>query len=81
MSYLTAVSETVPATPPVEVLDAVALAATVYERLLEDDREVRFDLDPLTGTLVISLRETSGRRLAALSASDVIDLAAGGSLT
>ena len=66
--------------PPGEVLDAIAVAAAVYEQLAADGREVRFELDR-GGRVCAQLRDMSGRTLANLSAGDVIDLAAGGSLS
>lgn len=65
--------------PPADVLDAIAVAAAVYEQLAMEEREVRFELDD-GGKVTAQLRDLSGRTLATLSAGDVIDLAAGGSL-
>ncbi len=73
-------SDPIPDAPPGDVRDAICVAAAVCERLAADGCEVRFDTDPLTGRLLIVLRELSGRPIARLSAGDVIELAAGGSL-
>ncbi|MGH2914272.1 MAG: hypothetical protein ACRDMX_04715 [Solirubrobacteraceae bacterium] len=69
--------QTVPDSPPEEVLDAIAVAGDVYERLRASGRQVRFELEPDTGWLRASLRDESGRVLARLTAGDVIDLATG----
>lgn len=69
-----------PATPPAEVLDAIAVAAAVYDELAARGEEVRFEIDPGSGRVSAQLHDTSGRTIARLSAGDVIDLAAGGSL-
>ncbi len=70
-------ADSIPDGPPPQVMDAIALAAAVYERMAADGREVRFETDPNSGRLVISLRDARGAALAHLSACDVVDLAAG----
>lgn len=67
----------IPDAPPPDVLDEIAGAARMHDRLTRTGREVRLDLDPVTGRLRVELLGPDGRRLARLSATDVIDMACG----
>ena len=69
----------IPASPPSEVLDAVAAALAAYERLDAAGQRVRFDLDETSGRLLCELTDADGALLRSLSARAVLDLAAGGS--
>jgi len=69
----------VPASPPREVLDQMAVAAQRYESLTSQGRELRFCGDgPATTTL--ELRDRSGALLQRLSLAQAFDLAAGAPL-
>ena len=70
----------IPACPPPEVQDAIARAHAACERLEASGRQVRFDLDEVTGQLALELTDAYGTRLRSLSPRAVLDLAAGAPL-
>jgi hypothetical protein len=70
-------TDDIPASPPPEVLDAIARAHEAYERLEAEGRHVRFDLDEASGRLACELADASGTSLRRLSPRAVLDLAAG----
>jgi hypothetical protein len=67
----------IPASPPPEVLDAIARAHEACERLAATGRHVRFDLDEVSGQLACELTDASGAPLHRLTPRAVLDLAAG----
>jgi hypothetical protein len=69
----------IPASPPPEVLDAIAAAHAACERLDAAGRHVRFNLDETTGRLACELTDGEDARLRDLSPRAVLDLAAGAS--
>jgi len=69
----------IPASPPPEVLDAIAAAHAAYERLDAAGRHVHFDFDETTGRLDCELTDGDGARVRSLSPRAVLDLAAGAS--
>ena len=70
----------IPASPPPEVLDAIARAHEAYERLEASGRHVRFDLNETSRRLAMELTDASGTPLRSLSARAVLELAAGATL-
>jgi hypothetical protein len=70
----------IPASPPREVLDAIARAHAAYERLEASGRHVHFDLNEVSGRLAIELTDASGTPLRGLSPRTVLELAAGAAL-
>jgi hypothetical protein len=72
-----ACSTDIPASPPPEVLDAIAAADAAYEQLDASGRHVRFDLDPDTARLSCELIDGEGAALRRLSPRAVLDLASG----
>jgi hypothetical protein len=70
----------IPASPPPEVLDAIARAHEAYERLEASGRYVHFNLNEVSGRLAIELTDTSGTPLRSLSPRTVLELAAGAEL-
>jgi cytosine/adenosine deaminase-related metal-dependent hydrolase len=70
----------IPASPPSEVLDAIARAHKAYERLEESGRHVHLHLDEETRRLALELTDAAGTPLCRLSAREVLDLAAGAPL-
>ena len=70
-------STAIPASPPPEVLDAIAAADAAYEQLDASGRHVRFGLDPATGGLTCELTDGEGIALRRLSPRTVLDLASG----
>jgi hypothetical protein len=69
-------STDIPASPPPEVLDAIAAAHATCERLEASGRHVRFDLDAARG-LICELTDGEGLPLRGLSPRAVLDLATG----
>lgn len=67
----------IPASPPPEVLDAIARAHEAYERLEASGRHVHFDLNEATGRLAVELTDASGTPLHGLTPGAVLELAAG----
>ena len=70
-------SDDIPASPPPEVLDAIARAHEAYERLEAAGQHVHFDLNEVSGRLTCELTDASGTTLRQLSPRNVLDLAAG----
>ena len=70
----------IPASPPREVLDAIARAHAAYERLEASGRHVHFDLNEVSGGLAIELTDAWGTPLRSLSPRTVLELAAGAAL-
>ncbi len=73
-------SDDIPASPPPEVLDAIARAHEACERLAASGRHVRFDLNEASGRLALELTDASGTPLRPLSPRTVLELAAGAPL-
>lgn len=71
-------ADVIPATPPAEMLDAIGVAADVYEELEASGRRVHFDYAP--GGLRIQILDTEGELLGTVSPRDLLDLAAGAPL-
>jgi hypothetical protein len=70
-------SDGIPASPPPEVLDAIARAHDACERLAASGRHVRFDLNEVSGRLACELTDAAGAPLRRLSPHTVLELAAG----
>jgi hypothetical protein len=73
-------ADDIPASPPPEVLDAIAEAYAAYERLAASGHYVRFDLNEVTRRLALELTDASGTPLRSLSPRAVLELAAGAPL-
>lgn len=73
-------AETIPASPPAEVLDALGTAADAYDRLKTAGRRLHFETDPATGRLTIQLLDDDANVLTTLPPSKVLDLADGAPL-
>jgi hypothetical protein len=63
--------------PPPEVLDEIAAAARIEERLRESGQQLRFSSAPRAGRVAIELHDSQGGVVRALSAAEAIELAAG----
>jgi hypothetical protein len=70
----------IPASPPAEVHEAMAVAAAAYHTLQAADREVRFKLHEATGKVSVEIHDSHGNLLFSVPSSKALDLAAGGSL-
>ncbi|HTU97899.1 MAG TPA: hypothetical protein VMF14_18765 [Solirubrobacteraceae bacterium] len=71
-------SDDIPASPPAEVLEAIARAHEAYEHLEASGRHVHFDLNEATGRLAVELTDALGTPVRRLSPRAVLELAAGG---
>jgi hypothetical protein len=72
--------DTIPASPPPGVLAEMATAAGAQDRLAAGDRALHFSLDQTTGALSAQVTDLTGSVLRTIAPSDVLDVAAGGSL-
>jgi len=66
--------------PPEEVLQQMAHADAIHERLCERGYQIAFALSPGSSGLTIELRDSAGSLLRILSAEEAAELAAGGPL-
>jgi hypothetical protein len=71
--------DAIPSAPPQEVLDQMASAAAVYERLASQGRELRFARDE-SGRTALEVRDRVGNVLERLSPTQALELAAGAPL-
>ncbi len=72
--------DTIPATPPDEVLDAIGVAADAYEQLAASGRQLHFGIDQGSGKLVVQLHDQHGNVLSSVSPGQALEVAAGGSI-
>jgi hypothetical protein len=71
----------IPAAPPVEVLDEIGAAADRAHQLWMENRELHFARDAVTGRLVIEARDRAGNTIGTIAPSEALDVLAGASLT
>ncbi len=76
-SELTVALDTIPASPPQEVLDQMASAAQAHETLSAQGRELRFSRDAQSGRTRIEVRDRGGNVLKTLSPAQALEVAAG----
>ncbi len=76
-SELSVALDTVPASPPQEVLEEMASAAQNHEALRAQGRELRFSRDEQSGRTRIEVRDRSGNMLKTLSPAQALAVAAG----
>jgi hypothetical protein len=72
--------DTMPASPPPEVHDAIGVAAQSYERLHASGHELGFAIDPTTRHVVAEVRDTQGNLLWTVPASKALEIADGAPL-
>lgn len=72
--------QTLPSTPPQEVLEQMANAAQRYDELTAQGRELRFARDEQSGRTRIEVRDRAGHLVKTLSPAQALDVAAGGPL-
>jgi hypothetical protein len=70
--------DTMPSTPPPEVLDAIGAAAKAYDRLTANGVQLHFHVDEQTGKVAVHVYDTEGSVLGSLAPSQVLDLATSG---
>ena len=69
--------DTLPATPPAEVLDAVGVAAQAAAALEQSGRRLQFTLDPPTGRVAVQVTDHAGTVLGSLTLTQTLALAGG----
>jgi hypothetical protein len=74
------VSDSIPASPPGEVLDAMGTAAAAHDRLAAHDRALSFSIDAATGKVTVAVHDTDGNVLFTVPGSKALEIAGGGSL-
>ncbi len=70
----------IPDSPPPEVVDAMATAATAHDRLAEADRGLSFKIDDATGKVTVTVHDAEGNVLFTVPGSKALEIASGGSL-
>jgi uncharacterized protein YlxW (UPF0749 family) len=70
--------DTMPSSPPPEVLDAIGAAAKAYDRLTANGVQLHFHVDDETGKVAVHVYDTQGSVLGTLAPSQVLDLATTG---
>jgi hypothetical protein len=77
---VTVTVDTIPATPPPEVHDAIGIANRAYHDLQASGNALSFKLNEATGKLIVEVHDTHGNVLFTVPSSKVLDIAGGGSL-
>ncbi|MBB4661017.1 flagellar protein FlaG [Conexibacter arvalis] len=72
--------DTIPDSPPREVLDAMDAASRAYQQLRAQGRELRFSQDADSGRLTIEVRDLDGNLLRRIPPSKLLDVATTGGL-
>jgi uncharacterized FlaG/YvyC family protein len=72
--------DTLPASPPPEVEQAMAVAAGQYDKLKAAGHQLSFSLDEGTGTVRISVHDLKGDVLFTIPPASALEVASGGSL-
>jgi putative hemolysin len=69
--------DTIPASPPPEVQDAIGVANQAYHNLQAQGNELRFKVNETTGKLSVEVHDTKGNLLFTVPSSTVLDVASG----
>src|ERR1700749_1702623 len=69
--------DTVPASPPDEVHDAIGVANQAYHNLQAAGSELRFKINEATGKLTVEVHDTKGNLMFTVPASTALDVASG----
>ncbi|HEY1510403.1 MAG TPA: hypothetical protein VGF93_15455 [Solirubrobacteraceae bacterium] len=72
--------DTIPASPPDEVHDAIGVANQAYQNLKASGSELRFKVNEATGKLSVQVHDVHGNLMFTVPASTVLDVASGASL-
>lgn len=70
----------IPATPPVEVLDEIGAAADRAHQLWTENRELHFTKDSTSGRVVIEVRDRPGHTIRTIPPSEALNVLAGAAL-
>lgn len=73
-------TDTIPSSPPPEVLAAMDAASRAYQALRAQGRELHFAQDADTGRMTIEVRDLDGKLLRMIPPSKLLDVATGGDL-
>jgi uncharacterized FlaG/YvyC family protein len=73
--------DTIPASPPPEVQDAMGVANQAYHSLQAQGAELRFKVNESTGQLSVEVHDTHGNLLFTVPSSTALDIASGQPLT
>jgi hypothetical protein len=69
--------DTIPASPPPEVHEAMGVAARAYDSLKASGSELRFKVNEATGKLTVEVHDAHGNLMFTVPASTVLDVASG----
>jgi hypothetical protein len=69
--------DTIPASPPPEVQDAMGVANNAYQSLQAQGAELRFKVNEATGELSVEVHDTHGNLLFTVPSSTALDIASG----
>lgn len=69
--------DTIPASPPPEVQDAIGVANHAYHNLKADGSELRFKINESTGKLSVEVHDVHGNLMFTVPSSTVLDVASG----
>jgi uncharacterized FlaG/YvyC family protein len=69
--------DSIPASPPPQVLDEMAQAARMHDKLRATGRELHFARDESNGAMTIQIRDSCGRVLRTISPAQALEVAAG----
>lgn len=69
--------DTIPASPPPEVQDAMGVANQAYHNLQAQGSELRFKVNESTGKLSVEVHDTKGNLLFTVPGSTALDVASG----
>ena len=69
--------DTIPATPPPEVQDAIGVANQAYHNLKGEGSELRFKINEATGKLTVEVHDVHGNVMFTVPASTALDVASG----
>lgn len=69
--------DTIPASPPAEVQDAMGVANQAYHNLQAQGSELRFKINEATGKLTVEVHDVHGNLMFTVPASTALDVASG----
>lgn len=69
--------DTIPASPPPEVHDAMGVANQAYQNLKAQGNELRFKINEATGKLTVEVHDVHGNLLFTVPASTALNVASG----
>ena len=72
--------DTIPASPPDEVHDAIGVANQAYHNLKASGSELRFKVNEATGKLSVEVHDVHGNLMFTVPAITALDVASGASL-